>query len=204
MRFASICLTEVQEGHTERHLVEQIGLAEWRLRRVHSAELGEIRNKMATRIASESSKVEDEIQHAFRHCPERLPQILGESTVGIAYRRQAVEGALVELESAGIVSEETCLNLESLFGEDEDSPSLTDLDRQERKLHKQERIDLEIVRQRLSIPQGPDLENIQRYEAAIKRDLYRAIDQLDRLQRRRRGDPQPPTVNVNLSSDNDD
>jgi hypothetical protein len=30
-------------GHTEVQLVEQIGLAEWRLRRVRRAELGEIR-----------------------------------------------------------------------------------------------------------------------------------------------------------------
>ena len=82
--------------------------------------------------------------------------------------------------------------------------TLTDLDRQERKLHKQERIDLEIVRQRLSIPQASELETIQRYETAIKRDMYRAIDQLERLQRRRRGEPPPPTVNVNVSCDDDD
>ena len=28
--------------------------------------------------------------------------------------------------------------------------------------------------------------------------------QLERLQRRRKGEPQPPTVNVNVSSDDDD
>jgi hypothetical protein len=79
--------------------------------------------------------------------------------------------------------------------------TLEDLDRQERKLHKQERTGLEIARQRLSIPKGRKLERIQRYETAIKRDMYRAIDQLERLQRRRRGEPPPPTVNVNVSKD---
>ena len=79
--------------------------------------------------------------------------------------------------------------------------TLKNLDRPERKLHNQERINLEIVRQRLSIPQASELETIQRYETAIKRDMYRAIDQLERLQRRRRGEPPPPTVNVNVSKD---
>jgi hypothetical protein len=79
--------------------------------------------------------------------------------------------------------------------------TLEDLVRQDRKLHKQERANLEIARQRLSIPQSPALEGIQRYETAIKRDMYRAMDQLDRLQRRRRGEPPPPTMNVNVSKD---
>ena len=82
--------------------------------------------------------------------------------------------------------------------------TLKNLDRQERKLRKQERTDLEIARQRLSIPHGHELERFQRYETTIKRDMYRAIDQLERLQRRRRGEPPPPTVNVNVSRDDDD
>jgi hypothetical protein len=31
--------------------------------------------------------------------------------------------------------------------------------------------------------------------------MYRDIDQLERLQRRRRGEPPPPTVNVKVSND---
>ena len=66
----------------------------------------------------------------------------------------------------------------------------------------QERTDFEIAGQRLSIPQGPELERIQRYETTIKRDMYRAIDQLERMQRRRGGEPQAPTLNVKISNDN--
>lgn len=47
------------EGHTELHMVEQIGLAEWRLRRVHRAELGEIRTQLASQMASEATEIED-------------------------------------------------------------------------------------------------------------------------------------------------
>ena len=244
-----LCEDWEPEGHTERHLIEQVGLAEWRLRRVHRAELGEIRTQTASRMASKASEVENEIKQAFQRDPERLPHILAKSTTGIAYLREAVEDAFDELESEGTVSEVSIDELEQVFGEEADSPvtmlkiwfveempegneedldsdveprrrrtsakkkaaarkhlemTLKDLDRQERKLHKQERIDLEIVRQRLSIPRANELESIQRYETAIKRDMYRAIDQLEHLQRRREGEPPPPTVNVNVSNDDDD
>jgi hypothetical protein len=78
---------------------------------------------------------------------------------------------------------------------------LKDLDRRARKVCKQERTNLEIARQRLSIPQGLAIERIQRYVTAIKREMRRDIDQLERLQRRRRGEPLPPTVNVKVSKD---
>ena len=110
------------EGHTELLLVEQIGVVEWRLRRVHRAELGEIRNQMASRIASEASKVEEEIEDAFECSEERLPQILRKSTAGIAYLRGAVEDALDELESEGIVSEVSCLQCRAGFWKGRDSP----------------------------------------------------------------------------------
>ncbi len=80
--------------------------------------------------------------------------------------------------------------------------TLKDLDRQKRKLGKQEKNACEIARQRLSIPQASGLETIQRYETSIQRGMDRAIDQLERLQRRRRGELPPPTVNVS-SNDGD-
>src|SRR5208283_747506 len=205
------------EGHTETDLVEQIGLAEWRLRRVHRAELGEIRKQMANPTESES-ETEAEIDQAFELFPKHVPKILRKSTSGIAYLWVAVENALEELESEGIVSEHTCLNLEYVFGKEPDSPgnmlrdwfqeewpegdeeeeedsddkptpkadnsepdknagarrkaaarkllkmTLKDLDCKERNLRKQEKTQLEISRQRLSIPEGDELERIQRYE----------------------------------------
>jgi hypothetical protein len=238
------------KGHTEHQLVEQIGLGEWKLRRLLRAELGEIRKQMASRTANPASTVEEEIQRAFKYLPWRLPRILGKSTAGIAYLRKAVKVAIDELVSKGQVCIE---DLERVFGTESDSPAATlrsarlkalfakempgenekdfdndgkltpkaaarmnaathnhlqmtlkDLDRQQRKLRKQEKIDLEIVRQRLSIVQGPELERFQRYETSIKRGMYRDIDLLERLQRRRRGEPQPPSVNVNVSSDDSD
>jgi hypothetical protein len=234
-----LCEDWVPVGHTEIQLVEQIGLAEWRLRRVHRAELGEIRKQMPP-----ASDLKAEIEEARDHFSMQFPELLAKGAAGIPYLREAVEDALGELEGRGTVSEETCDHLRFVFenmpynpgrelriwfpgceeeeedGDDEPTPApmtesekkaaarqhlqmaLKDLDRRERKLQKQERTDLEIARQRLSIPQGLELERIQRYETSIKRDMYRAMDQLERLQRRRRGEPQPPTLNVNVSNDN--
>jgi CRISPR/Cas system-associated endonuclease Cas1 len=78
---------------------------------------------------------------------------------------------------------------------------LNELEWLRRKVRRQEEHAQEISLERLSIPNGPQLERVQRYETAIKRDMYRAMDQLERLQRRRRGEPTPPTVNVNVSND---
>jgi hypothetical protein len=79
--------------------------------------------------------------------------------------------------------------------------TLLNLERRGRKLRKQEATALEIIQQQLSIAEGPELERHVRYETAIKRDLHRTIDLLERLQRRRRSEPTLPTLNVNLSRD---
>ena len=54
---------------------------------------------------------------------------------------------------------------------------------------------------RLSVPSKEAVDKILRYETAIERQLYRAINQLERLQRRRRGDIVPPPINVELSTE---
>ena len=41
---------------------------------------------------------------------------------------------------------------------------------------------------------GPDLDKIIRYEAALDRQLYKAINQLERLQRRRKGEDLPAPI----------
>lgn len=49
------------------------------------------------------------------------------------------------------------------------------------------------------IPDGNALDKILRYEAAIERQLSRAVDKLERLQRRRKGEMIPPPVSVHLT-----
>jgi hypothetical protein len=77
--------------------------------------------------------------------------------------------------------------------------NLRNLERLKQQVRKKEMSAREIESQRLSIPSSPQLERILRYETAIKRDMFKIIEQLERLQRRRRGEPAPPTVNVKVS-----
>jgi len=49
----------------------------------------------------------------------------------------------------------------------------------------------------LALPDEGATDKILRYETHLDRQLYRAMDQLERLQRRRGGERVPPPVNVN-------
>jgi hypothetical protein len=57
----------------------------------------------------------------------------------------------------------------------------------------------EIAMGQQAIPNREALDKISRYETTIERNLNRAIDRLERLQRRRKGDPVPPPVSVTLT-----
>ena len=50
-----------------------------------------------------------------------------------------------------------------------------------------------------AIPNSDVVDKILRYETTIERSLHRAQDRLERLQRRRRGEPVPPPLSVHLS-----
>ncbi|MFH1373303.1 MAG: hypothetical protein ABII79_05885 [bacterium] len=52
----------------------------------------------------------------------------------------------------------------------------------------------------LSIPDANTTNTCLRYETTIERQLYRALNQLERLQRARKGDAVPPPINVELSA----
>ena len=49
-----------------------------------------------------------------------------------------------------------------------------------------------------SLPPADATDKLLRYEAHLDRQLYRAMDQLERLQRQRRGEAVPPPLNINL------
>jgi len=51
-----------------------------------------------------------------------------------------------------------------------------------------------------SLPGGDSSDRILRYETAIERQMYRAMNELERLQRQRRGEFTPPPVRIDLSA----
>jgi hypothetical protein len=53
-----------------------------------------------------------------------------------------------------------------------------------------------------SLPPADETDKLLRYESHLDRQLYRAMDQLERLQRQRRGENVPPPLNINLGKRN--
>lgn len=51
-----------------------------------------------------------------------------------------------------------------------------------------------------SVPDGPQLDRLLRYEASLERAFDRTLSQLERLQRMRLGHPVPPPINLNVTS----
>lgn len=72
----------------------------------------------------------------------------------------------------------------------------------DRKLTAQEtRESRDAITDYLSLPWGYDFDRIHRYETAIQRQLTYAINQLERMQRARKGEHVPAPVSVQVSSD---
>jgi hypothetical protein len=59
---------------------------------------------------------------------------------------------------------------------------------------------LELESLRRSIPEGPQLDRLLRYEKAILREIDRTLNQLERLQRMRLGQLVPPPINLNVTT----
>jgi hypothetical protein len=100
-------------------------------------------------------------------------------------------------------------------GEDDDSPSpeerletfLSSLDQEITRLktYRSERRLTEWIMTQVESRSGkvtdtPQLDRLLRYESNLERAFDRALNQLERLQRIRKGQPVPPPLNVNVST----
>jgi hypothetical protein len=63
------------------------------------------------------------------------------------------------------------------------------------------RLELESLRR--TVPEGPQLDRLLRYETANSREIERTQNQLERVQRMRLGQPVPPPINLNVTASND-
>jgi len=66
-------------------------------------------------------------------------------------------------------------------------------------IQENENLELEANVASLALPSKEAVDKILRYETAIERQLYRAMSQLERLQRQRKGETIPPPINVEFS-----
>jgi hypothetical protein len=70
--------------------------------------------------------------------------------------------------------------------------------REEQASRELERAKFEILRRK--IPESEKLDRLLRYETSLERAFDRALSQLERMQRLRRGQPVAPRIDVNVST----
>jgi len=60
------------------------------------------------------------------------------------------------------------------------------------------KFELESLRQ--NVPDAPQLDRLLRYETSLERSIERTLNQLERTQRMRLGQPVPPPINLNITA----
>ena len=78
----------------------------------------------------------------------------------------------------------------------EDQLKRTDM--RQRDATERHRLRRDAEARRFSLPSTQAADKLIRYETHIDRQLYHAMDELERLQRLRQGEKVPPPLNVNL------
>ncbi len=162
-------------GVLEETLVQRVATCSWRLARVLRAENGEIRKRLSEvkRERAEKLKSIHELLRKLRASRERNEQ--GKHS---AFEKPNGESAGADSGSAVTVIDP--------------QPELS-------KQPEQKNIGLDEEKLlSLSLPPEDATDKILRYEAHLDRQFYRAIDQLERLQRRRKGESVPPPLQHRL------
>jgi hypothetical protein len=113
----------------------------------------------------------------------------------LAWSRTAAVPA-EKAQEAGLASPETCK--ENFLADVRKEIKRLERYKKDQATVLSEKLELESIRRR--IPVGDQLDRFLRYAASISRDIERTLNQLERLQRMRRGQAVPPPINVNVSS----
>lgn len=169
-------------GPVEELLVEKIAVAYWRLRRAVRCEVGEIRAELADEDEQESEAV------SLKERADRVRELLEEleddsnPTFDASLCEELewdFEAAHAELEKI----EPGARKKQILTWLEDERTELLERAREEELKAK---TDLDMARARGSLPDHSTVEKILRYETTIERQLYRAITELEKLQRDRR------------------
>lgn len=214
-------------GAVEGVLVERMVTAHWRLRRVLIAERGEIarRQGKADQVfgAPEGAGLSDAMNVLRRvrgsvekdgelsaAAMEHVTRAFGTESNPVARDLRRVwedslrnpEGLLTEAESAELTPETEADALKGARRE----RMLTFIDREVMrreweltKIRKREEREAQARRDASFLPSPRVLDQIWRYETMLERQFYRAMNQLERLQRARRGEVVPPPLTMEVS-----
>jgi hypothetical protein len=116
-----------------------------------------------------------------------------------SFARMCLEGARAKVEGPSPASAEDKRAHETLaYMATRIDYQLDHINLLERYAEQREKLEGEAEARSFSLPPADVTDKLIRYEAHLDRQLYRAMDQLERLQRLRGGETVPPPLNVNL------
>lgn len=176
----------------EQLLVEQIAVAYWRLARLYRAEAG----------ASARSRDAAELDLAFKASMRALDRSLGKSPVGLQRELEAEQAALM-----GAMDNPVALR-SWMAAQDPALRTATDhairraaqdrLAELETQLAQRAHHDYAVELASRNVPELDTVLKYARYEAALQRQLKRALTNLERLQRRRSGEFVAPPLTIEV------
>ena len=202
-------------GIMEELLVQEIAVSYWKERRAQLSENGEIHKQVRSAVSDELWKEADydggisELLVASFGNNRRLLT----SSQGLRHVLGTLARIREEVEATGQASEESLKQLSEFCGGDWQSVAgksemLAELQREKerlarlkKKVERFEAEDRDAKLQRALLPCPNDMEMLLRYSAANERRRYRALAQLERLQRQRSGEVLPAPIDVQVTSD---
>jgi hypothetical protein len=142
------------------------------------------------------------LEHLEMH-REDVRRRLRKNPLGVRHLIETVDEAIVEIRDAGKLSE----NMRTWPDGRKEQERLLELLQGERRELEQllKQVDrrseeaVDAARADASLPSDQDMLRIHRYETMYERQLYQAINQLERLQRRRLGELSAPPISVSVT-----
>jgi hypothetical protein len=204
-------------GAAEELLVEEIAVSYWMERRAQLHENGEIHKQAHVAViddlweeVQDDGAIGDLLEDPFKHRRKILM-----SSKGLVYVLSILSQIREEVEVSGQASAELLGQLSQITGRDwnvsEKSEMLNRLDREKKrlervkkKLGRLEAADRSAKIQNVLLLAPEKLEGLLRYNVANERRRYRALAQLERLQRQRKGEAVPPPIEVQVTGDRGD
>ena len=210
------------EGVLEEMLIERIAVCYWLLRRVLRTEKGEIEQRLDLSESSKHLIVPPAQYGSLRAQYQQAKGTARGTSIGIRILLEAI----LDLQKSGKLAPSTEADVCEVLGEagwiffkvvpsvlpsptgEADPKDVTaerirqledrieELTELEKILHQNEEFTSNAKAASLNLPSKEVADKILRYENSIQRDLYRAMNQLERLQRQRKGEYVPPPVNV--------
>lgn len=139
----------------------------------------------------------EEVGHLPREAAKRLVENFGGEEYGLAHWCLFYSlMAATESQEKALTPQQCKEGILELIDEEREK-----LQAKEELLNGIERLELEAKVSSLALPAGQAVDLFLRYETAIERQWYRAMSELERLQRQRKGEAVPPPLSVDLSGD---